>query len=59
MYDSQADNIDVDDIAENRFNRSVLYRIKRNKSEDYNELWIKSYHEDPSVRYGMGRIFRW
>lgn len=34
MYDSQADNIDVDDIAENRFNRSVLYRIKRNKSED-------------------------
>ena len=37
VYDAQADNIDVDDIATNSNNRIVMRRIKRNEANDDDE----------------------
>ena len=45
MYEAQDDTISVDDIATNSNNRNVLRRIKRNKVDDSNELFIQNHYD--------------
>jgi len=46
MYDAHADSIDIDDIASNENNRIMLDRIKRNNSEDHDQLYIQNEHDE-------------
>jgi len=46
-YDAQADGINIEDIAANRNNRTVLRRMRRNNrhANDSRQLWIQGHHD--------------
>ena len=63
MYDSQADTIDVDEIATNIINKILLRRIKRNNAIDKTSLYIQNEPDEdgeecvdyvPEGAYDMG-----
>ena len=61
MYDAQADNINVDDIARNSNNRIVLRRLQRNNADDAKNdyLWIQNVHDsygEACVNYVPDRV---
>ena len=56
MYDAQADNINVDDIATNSNNRIVMRRIKRNNADDTKNraLCIQNEHDEDDEDWEEG-----
>ena len=46
MYDVQAGSIKIEDIATNDNNRIVLNRMKRNRADDTDILYIQNRHDE-------------
>ena len=52
MYETQADSINVDDIATNSNNRIVLHRLQKNEANEYtNSLYIQNEHDGEYCDY--------